>query len=406
LCRAGMYPVSPRTTSNATPAEPCAQRGFSVIMRDRVSRSVKLTATLVLLCGWTACKNHTTNVEPRDYLEKAFSDMAKNAPPSTDQKAHEKIQRIISGIRREASQKQGSTVESIEADDLGYQAFLAIAPLLKDPDPWVRVSTIPVLFQLDRKRSVPFLLGMLLDTGRIQYRDDDVFVDTTVGRQAAGYLASVFQGSRVIPVPVEEVGQPQAEALAQQRWYAYHLPYCSWRKSPQGELCLLDSLALYSQVPAEELAARLKSDPEKFRYVPLVWPQVSDSYTRVFSKGQLIRLSLIYQNFGTESFSWPEHPEGTHILRLVGPDGHDVPATPKLSDFMKRAITPPVLPGYALGWTIDLDAAYDFSRVGYYRFYYSYLPPKSRRWSEFGQPLELRSWNGREYANYYDFVVK
>jgi hypothetical protein len=377
-----------------------------VIMRGCVSRSIKLATTLVLLCGWTACKNQAPNVGPSDYLEKAFSDMAKNAPPSTDQQAHEKIQRIILSIRREANQKRGYTVESIEVDDLGYQAFPAIAPLLKDPDPWVRASTIPVLFQLDRKRSVPFLLGMLPDMGRIQYRDDDVFVDTTIGRQAAGYLASVFQGSRVIPVPVEEMGQPQAEALAQQSWYAYHLPYCSWRKGPQGELCWLDSLALYSQVPAEELAARLKSDPDKFKYVPVVWPQVSDSYTRVFSKGRLVRLSLIYQNFGTESFPWPEHPEGTHILRLVGPDGRDVPATPKLSDFMKQAITPPVLPGYALGWTIDLDAAYDISRVGYYRFYYSYLPPKSRRWSEFGQPLELRCWNGREYANYYDFVVK
>jgi hypothetical protein len=247
---------------------------------------------------------------------------------------------------------------------------------------------------------------MLPDMARIQYRDDDVFVDATIARQAGGYLASVFQGSRIIPVPVEETGQPQAEALAQQRWYAYHLPYCSWRTGPQGDLCWLDYLALYSRVPAEEVTAPLKSDPERFKYVPVVWPQVSDNSTRVFSKGQLIRLSLIYQNFGTESFSRPEHPEGTHILRLVGPDGRDVPASPKLSDFMRQAITPPVLPGYALGWTIDLDAAYDISRVGYYRFYYSYLPPKSRRWSEFGKPLELFCWNGRGYANYYDFLVK
>lgn len=377
-----------------------------MIVRVRVSRSITIVGTLVLLYSSTACRSQTPNVEPRDYLEKAFSDMAKDAPPSIDQKAREEIQRVILRIRKDANQKKGYAVESTEAADLGYQAFPAIAPLLKDPDPWVRALTIPALFQLDRKRSIPFLLGMLPDTGRIQYRDDDVFVDTRIGRQAAGFLASAFQGSRVIPVPVEEMGRPQAEALSQQRWYAYHLPYCSWRKGPQGEQCWLDSLALFSRVPAEELTPRLKSDSEKFKYVPVVWPQVSDSSTRVFSKGQLVRLSLIYQNFGTESFPWPEHPEGTHILRLVGPDGRDVPANPKLNDFMKQAITPPVLPGYTLGWTIDLDAAYDISRAGYYRFYYSYLPPKSRRGSEFGRPLELQSWNGREYANYYDFLVK
>jgi hypothetical protein len=377
-----------------------------MIVRGRILRSIKITGTLILLYGLTACKNHASNVEPRDYLEKAFSDMAKNARSSTDQKAHEKVQRIILGIHKEANQKKSYNIESTDLADLGYQAFPPIAPLLKDPDPWVRVSTIPVLFQLDRRRSIPFLLGMLPDMGRIQYRDDDVFIDTTIGRQAAGYLARAFQGSRVIPVPVEETGQPQAEALAQQSWYAYHLPYCSWRTGPQGELCWLDYLALYSHVPAEELTVRLKSDPEKFKYVPVVWPQVSDNSTRVFSKGQLIRLSLIYQNFGIGSFPWPEHPEGTHILRLVGPDGRDVPATPKLGDFMKQAITPPVLPEYALDWTIDLDAAYDVSRVGYYRFYYSYHPPRSRRGSEFEQTLELRCWNGREYANYYDFVLK
>ena len=383
-----------------------SREGFNLVMRGCVTRSIQIVATLALLYGCTACKHHAPNVEPGDYLATAFADMARNAPPSPDQTTQQNIQRIILRIREKASRKKGYAIESTLLADLGYQPFPAIAPLLRNPDPWVRWSTIAVLFQLDRKRSIPFLVGMLPDIGRIQYRDDDVFVDTTIGREAAGYLAGAFQGSRVIPVPVEETGQPQAEALAQQRWYTYHLPYCSWRKGPPGELCWLDSLALYSHVPAEVLPARLKSDPEEFKYVPVVWPQVSDSSTRSFSKGQLVRLSLIYQNFGTESFPWPEHPEGTHVLRLVGPDGRDAPATPKLRDFMKQAITPPVPPGYALAWTIDLDAAYDISGVGYYRFYYNYLPPKSRRRSEFGETLELRCWNGREYANYYDFLVK
>ena len=249
---------------------------------------------------------------------------------------------------------------------------------------------------------------MVPDAGKNSNNLDDVFVDTTVGRQ--GQLVTwqaVNSKARVsFQSLLKKWDSPKLRPSRQQRWYVYHLPYCSWRKGPQGELCWLDSLALDSQVPAQQLAARLKSDPEKFKYVPVVWPQVSDSFTRAFSKGQLIRLSLIYQNFGTESFTWPEHPEGIYILRLVGPDGRDVPATPKLRDFMKQAITPPVLPGYALGWTIDLDTAYDISRVGYYRFYYSYFPPKFLRWAEFGQPLELRCWNGREYADDYDFVVK
>jgi len=302
-----------------------------------------LTMVLIACCGLSACKNPAQNVEPRDYLEQAFSGLAKNPPPSPDQKAQEKIQRFISAIRESASRKKLYGPDPAEAVEIGYPAFPAIAPLLKDPDIWVRASTIAVLFQLDRKRSMPFLVGMLLDMGRIQYGDDDVFVDTTISRQAAAYLAGAFQGSFVIPISVEEIGQPQAEGLASQRWYAYHLPYCSWRESAQGELCWLDYLALYSHVPAKELSARLKSDAEKFKYVPVVWPQVKDSSTRIFAKGRLIRVSLIYQNFGTEKFPFPERPErGTHILRLVGPDGREVPATPRLNEFMVHAITPPV----------------------------------------------------------------
>jgi hypothetical protein len=366
-----------------------------------------LTMILIACCGLSACKNPAQNVESRDYLEQAFSGLAKNPPPSPDQKARERIQRIISGIRESASRKKLYGPDPAEAVEIGYPAFPAITPLLKDPDIWVRASAIAVLFRLDRRRSMPFLVGMLLDMGRIQYGDDDVFIDTTISRQAAGYLAGAFQGSLVIPVPVEEIEQPQAEGLASQRWYAYHLPYCSWRESAQGELCWLDYLALYSHVPAKELTARLKSDAEKFKYVPVVWPQVKDSSTRIFAKGQLIRVSLIYQNFGTEKFLFPEHPErGTHILRLVGPHGREVPATPRLNEFMVHAITPPVPPEYTLGWDIDLDAAYDISRAGYYRFYYSYLPPKSLQGSGFARPLELQFWNGREYTNYYDFVVK
>jgi hypothetical protein len=95
--------------------------------------------------------------------------MAGNAPPSPDQTTQQTIRRIILGIREKASQKKGYNIESTGLADLGYQSFPVIAPLLRDPDPWVRWSTIAVLFQLDRKRSIPFLVGMLPDIGRIQY---------------------------------------------------------------------------------------------------------------------------------------------------------------------------------------------------------------------------------------------
>jgi len=361
---------------------------------------------LIACCALSACKSHPQNIEPRDYLEQAFSGLAKNPPPSSDQQAQEKIQRIISGIREGATRRKLYTLDPTEAVELGYRAFPAITQSLKDPDPWVRASTVAVLPQLDRKRSIPFLVGMLPDMGTIRYVSDDLVFDYTISRQAAGHLAGVFHDASTIPLPLGDIGQPQVETRALQWWYTYHLPYCSWRRNAQGEFCWLDSLALCSHVPTEKLAARLKSDPEKFKYVPVVWAG-ADSYTRVFSKGQLIRVSLTYQNFGTEKFRWPEHPErGTHILHLVGPDGREVPATPKLNEFLEHAITPPVPPEYALGWEIDLDAAYDISRVGYYRFYYSYLPPKSLRRSDFGRALELRCWNGHEYANYYDFMVK
>jgi hypothetical protein len=380
-------------------------------MRPSRTNSIKpvrfLTMVLLACCALPGCKSHQQNVEPRDYLEQAFSDLAKTPPPSPNQNAQDKIQRIISGIREAASRKKPYSTDPGEAAELGYSAFPAITPLLKDSDPWVRASTIAVLSQLDPKQSAPFLVGMMTDMGRFQYHDDDEFVDTTISREAASYLRDAFQGSFDIPVPVEEVGQPRAEARAQQMWFAYHLPYCSWRGSAQGELCWLDFRALYSHVPEDELSARLKSGPGKFKYIPVVWPQVTDSTTRIFSQGQLIRISMIYQNFGTQQLTFQVNPErGTHVLRLVGPDGREVPATAKLNEFVQHAITPPVPPEYALGWTIDLNTAYDVSRAGYYRFYYSYLAPKSLRGSDFGRTLDLQFWNGREYVNYYDFVVK
>jgi hypothetical protein len=374
-------------------------------MRGCLSRSTTIITTLVLLWDWTACKNHAPDVEPRDYLEKAFSDMAKNAPPSTDQKAHEKVQRIILGIHQSASQKKGYKVEPTEGADLGYQAFPEIAPLLEDPEPWVRLSTMAVLFQLDYKRSLPFLVGMLPDMARFHYFDEDVWEDFTISSQAAGYLASVCHEAPV-PVSVKEMGQPQAETLAQQRWYTYHLPYCSWREFPLEEMRWLDSLALYSHVPDDDLVARLKSEPEKFKYVPVVRLLLT-SPSMIFSKGQPIEGHLTYENLGTERFQWGEHPaKGTHVLRLVGPDGRDIPARPKLNDFMMQAITPPVPPGLGLSFYVNLAAAYDVSRAGYYRFYYSYLPTKTWRRSKFEQTLDLRCWDGREYANHCDFVVK
>jgi hypothetical protein len=54
-----------------------------MIMRGCVSRSMKIVATLALRYGWTACNHHAPNVEPRDYLEKAFSDMARKKMSET-----------------------------------------------------------------------------------------------------------------------------------------------------------------------------------------------------------------------------------------------------------------------------------------------------------------------------------
>jgi hypothetical protein len=68
------------------------------------------------------------------------------------------------------------------------------------------------------------------------------------------------------------------------------------------------------------LAEHLKSEPEKFKYIPVVWPQVSQ-YSSI-SRGQSLRLPLIFQNFGTEMPDVPYHPErGADVFRLIGPDG-------------------------------------------------------------------------------------
>jgi hypothetical protein len=376
-------------------------------MRSTPIEHVRFLLLFLFICCLAPSCRSGGRAESRDYLELAFSDLAKDPPPPPDSGAKQRILQVVSGIRENAGQHKGYGIDPSESAALGYRAFPAIAPLLRDPDPWIRNSTIAVLFVLDRRKSTPFLVGMLLDTGKIQFSEDDVFVDTTVGRQAAGYLTSAFHGALSIPVALDELGQPLAEERAQERWWAYHLPFCSWRDTAYGKECWLDRLALYSRVPAEELPKSLKSDPGKFRYVPVVWAQTTDSATRTFTRSQAIRISLIDENFGTDMSGVPANvSRGNHVLRLIGPDSRDIVPTSRLAEFMKNAIYPPVHPQGALGWEIELSAAYDTSRPGYYRFYYSYKPPLSLIVSEYGKTLEMQFWNGHEYVNYYDFVVR
>jgi hypothetical protein len=341
-----------------------------------------------------------------DYLEQAFSELNKNPSLPVDTETQEKIQRITSGLRKKATEKQFYAIDQTEAAKLGNRAFSAIAPLLRDPDPWVRESAMGVLFQLDRQRSMPFLVGMLLDQGEIQYRDDDEFIDTTVSREAAGFLAGAFRGALDFNIPLDEIGQPQAEERAKQKWWAYHLRYCDWKDTTYGRQCWLNDQALYSHLPADKFAERLKSEPERFKYIPVVWPQASQ-YSRTASSRQSLHLNLIFENWGTQ-MPVPEGPErGTHIFRLIGPDGREVPPTPKLNEIVKSAVlNPPVYTWNSYSWDIDLGAAYRISRPGRYRIYYRYEPPKSLRNTIYGQTFELTFWNGREYVNYFDFLVR
>jgi hypothetical protein len=362
---------------------------------------------IVLVVGCAlSCRGSQRDTSSHDYLEQAFSELSKNPPLPLDKESQEKVQHIVSDLRKNASQKKFYAPEQTEAAKLGYRAFPAIAPLLRDPDPWVRASTLAILFRLDGKRSAPFLVGMLLDTGKIQYSDDDEFVDTTVSRQAAGYLAAAFRGTLSFITPLDEIGQPEAEERAEQRWWAYHLPYCDWKDTAYGRQCWLNYQALYSRIPTDDLAEHLKSEPERFKYIPVVWPQASQ-YSRITATRQSVHLNLIFENWGAEMPRVPEGPEpGTHVFRLVGPDGREIRATPKLNEIVKDAvIIPPVFTWNSYSWDIDLAAAYNISQPGRYRIYYSYLPPKSLRNSIYGQAFELSFWNGREYVNYFDFLV-
>jgi hypothetical protein len=374
---------------------------------DNMSRSWLILPMIVLVVGCAlSCRGSQRDTSSHDYLEQAFSELSKNPPLPLDKESQEKIQHIVSDLRKNASQKKFYALEETEAAKLGYRAFPAIAPLLRDPDPWVRASTLAILFRLDSKRSAPFLVGMLPDTGKIQYSDDDEFVDTTVSRQAAGYLTAAFRGTLSFITPLDEIGQPQAEERAEQRWWAYHLPYCDWKDTTYGRQCWLNYQALYSHIPADDLVEHLEWEPERFKYTPVVWPQASQ-YSRITATRQSVQLNLIFENWGTEMPRVPAGPEpGTHVFRLVGPDGREIRATPKLNEIVKDAvIIPPVFTWNSYSWDIDLAAAYNISQPGRYRIYYSYLPPKSLRNSIYGRAFELQFWNGREYVNYFDFVV-
>ena len=356
------------------------------------------------------------------YLQKAFAQFSRMSLTSPSEAQQAKIKEIIHGIRQTAQEKQPEHMYQIDVATrgaVGIMGFPALTPLLRNSDPWVRGMTAYALFALDRRSSIPFLIGLLADEGPFRWMND--VPGTTVSDAAESCLSGLVYQGTTLRVPVDEIGQPKAHVRAVQRWYDYHLPYYTWMDNPTHGVYWANDLALYTAVPADELDAAKAKDPGRFKKVLVVLPDTgnlaSNSEVVWRRAGDPVVLGLTFLNAGSETINvrWDQRDHYVHRFRLVGPDGRDIPMNRTALRPLPDNVPPlqPIWGGAAIGWSGDralfLHELYDLSKPGVYRFYYSYIPPSDEaegRAEEWAKETDLRFWDGRSYVNYFEFLLQ
>ena len=344
------------------------------------------------------------------YLGKALREVKANLFPRAGYDERLVIQGVVDEIMTAAAQQKHYALDDDTARAIGIYGIREIAPLLAEADPNIRCMAAEALFVMHRRRSVPFLVGLLTDTAKVNRAGQ------TVSSLALQHLGSAINLAARPRVPTDEFGQKMAHEKAIQRWCDYHIPFCSWQDRAGHSRYELNELALYSGVPPEALEWAKKEFPERVGCVVVVWP--FDSRTAaVYKAGSPVRLTLVFQNFGSEPIGIRQDmgDRSVHVLRLVGPDGQDVPAdeqeiparpAPFQLSWPDPSQPAPLREGRgALHWKLQLNQVYDLSKTGPYRLHYSYVPPADAREDEYSKPLELRFWNGREYVNYYELLI-
>lgn len=335
-----------------------------------------------------------------EYLIKAFSNLKENPPPLPSDLQQKIILQIKSEIERNAAKRRLYTPESEFVEQVRKVGFPGISELLKSKEPWVRALTARTLFVLDRQKSMPFLIGLLSDKGIFDWMND--VGNLTVSTYADGLIRDAFNGTINFTMPVGDKSSPYVKIKAVQTYYWFHLPYCEWR----DKFCFVELKNVITQLEN----SRFPKPPNKDDYKGINFIFIGSPNKRFFKLGEPINLSLGFLHYGNRIMwiRWDVRDLSIHKMKLIAPTGEELklkseglPAFPDSAPVLQ-----PQWSDGSIGKQLNLAEIYDIKQYGKYRFYYEYTPPKERIKDEQYHPLRLWSWDGRDYVNYYEFIIE
>lgn len=297
-----------------------------------------------------------------------------------------------------AVQKRFYTIDKELAEEIGVLGFPDIAELLLSKESWVRALAANTLFTLDRQQSIPFLIGLLSDKGEFRWMRD--VAGYTVSTHAGGLLGDAFHGTTYFKTPIGEENNPLARIKAVQNYYWFHLPFCEWI----NKVCFVD----YKNVITQLENSRFPLPPTNDGYKGINYIFIGDPPNNGFYKlGEPINLSLGFLHYGNRIMwiKWDVRDLSIHKFKLIAPNGEELKLKPEGLPVLSNPLLQPQWSEGSIGKTLNLAEMYEIKQSGRYRFYYEYIPPKLRVKDEQFRPLHMWHWNGKEYFNYYDFIV-
>lgn len=336
-----------------------------------------------------------------EYLTKAFALLKTNPPAAPTEAQNKLIIQVKNEIESFASQRKFYKPSDEIVEQIGETGFPVIAELLRSPDSWTRALAARTLFMLDRPRSITFLIGQLFDDGKFDWMND--VADYKVSTQASGLLSQSFQNVAVFTTPVRNAANPSAKIKAVQNYYWFHLPFCKW----MNKVCFPETQRMFTELETRRFGKPSNEDGyEGINYVFIGHFSKSDR----FRIGTPIYLGLTFVHFGNRimKIRWDIRDTNIHKFKLIAPSGEELKLKPEGLPVLHKSI-PVVQPQWsqsAIGKDFELSAMYEINQIGTYRLYYEYVPPKEREENEQSKPLHLWHWNGKDYVNYYEFIVE
>jgi hypothetical protein len=402
--------------------------------------SLALVTVLVMVAGV-----QSVAAEEDPYLATAFARLEVKDFPQPSRSQQQIIQQTIQAIQGAAAARRYFQIDDRDAVKMGQAGFPALALLLQSEDAWVRGMAAQTLVAVDRRRSVPFLVGLLTDSGPFDWMSD--VRGHTVSATARYELRSLIPQANTYRISLSDRDKEWAGMRALQQWITFHMVYCDWQEHPKYGYYKFNPVALYTGIPSEELNRVRENTPKLFEEILVLWVKGSRSGRgEIYHRGDPITVQFGFQNVGSEitKIPWDRTDRNVHRLRLVGPNGRELPLRPNaIAPLPDRVplLQPLFSGGSSLGWDFHLHKAYDLSQVGMYRLYYAYVPPppeqeispftiprvplqslqtdgpvpetkpiygypKGTREPPYSKKAELQFWYGRQYVNYYEFLVK